>query len=628
MKKKILIHSNHCKAFTGFGKSKANLLKYLYRTGKYDIVEIANAKRFSEECTKTLPWKCYGGLPDDEDELHKARQDPTLARNASYGSLVIDRIVELEKPDIYLGIEDVWAFSGYHGKPWWNQVNCIIHTTLDSLPLIKESIDIAPNTKNYFVWASFAERALKEKGHSHVETVHGPLDTSHFNKLDSKYREKLRNIFRLDDSFVIGFVFRNQLRKSVPNLLDGFELFKKKNPKVKTKLLLHTNWAEGWSIPELIKEKGIDNDSVVTTHICHKCHNYFIAPFNNHISNCGICGSKGCVRTISIDKGVDEAQLNEIYNLMDVYCHPFTSGGQEIPIQEAKLCELITLVTNYSCGEDAVKEGSGGIPLEWAEYREPGTQFIKASTSADSICEKLDEVFSMDLKTRKRMGQKARQYVIDNYSIEVIGKKFEKLFDSFEKVDWDKLVLKCVEERNPGYLPDFKLGDKEFILDLYVNMLKYEGIDEEDGGFKYWMNEISSGKTRDEILALFRGVATKENRELFKKSLSECIDRDRDNKRIAFAINGSPEDIIISTGVIKAIKKKYPNHDIYYFTDKSFHPLLDEMDEIHKLCDVTEDIRDPFSFEGVGEKSGDFDLAFMPGNDIQNISFYAHHGRD
>ena len=70
---------------------------------------------------------------------------------------------------------------------------------------------------------------------------------------------------------------------------------------------------------------------------------------------------------------------------MDVYCHPFTSGGQEIPVQEAKLTELITLVTNYSCGEDNCTVESGGLPLEWSEYREPGTQFIKASTKPLSI---------------------------------------------------------------------------------------------------------------------------------------------------------------------------------------------------------------------------------------------------
>ena len=89
--------------------------------------------------------------------------------------------------------------------------------------------------------------------------------------------------------------------------------------------------------------------------------------------------------TTNIKAGVNESQLNEIYNLMDVYCHPFTSGGQEIPVQEAKLTELITLVTNYSCGEDCCGPDTGGLALDWAEYREPGTQFIKASTSA--LCE-------------------------------------------------------------------------------------------------------------------------------------------------------------------------------------------------------------------------------------------------
>ena len=78
---------------------------------------------------------------------------------------------------------------------------------------------------------------------------------------------------------------------------------------------------------------------------------------------------------------------------MDVYCHPFTSGGQEIPIQEAKLTELITLATDYSCGEDYCHEDSGGLPLSWAEYREPGTQFIKASTYPESIYEQLIKVY-------------------------------------------------------------------------------------------------------------------------------------------------------------------------------------------------------------------------------------------
>ena len=37
-KKKLLIHSNNSQAFTGFGKNVKNILSYLARQGKYDIV--------------------------------------------------------------------------------------------------------------------------------------------------------------------------------------------------------------------------------------------------------------------------------------------------------------------------------------------------------------------------------------------------------------------------------------------------------------------------------------------------------------------------------------------------------------------------------------------------------------
>ena len=56
-KKKILIHSNYHKLFTGFGKNAKNILKYLYQSKKYDIVEVANGKHFDEPELSKAPWK-------------------------------------------------------------------------------------------------------------------------------------------------------------------------------------------------------------------------------------------------------------------------------------------------------------------------------------------------------------------------------------------------------------------------------------------------------------------------------------------------------------------------------------------------------------------------------------------
>ena len=626
-KKRIMIHSNHCKMFTGFGKHKKNLLKYLHKTGKYELIEVSNAKHKDE--VPNMPWKSFGTLPTNKKLLAQLAKDPNKQRNASYGHELINELIEENQPDIYLGVEDIWAFTGFTSRPWWNKIHSMIHTTLDSVPLLPESIQSAPKIKHYFVWASFAQKELEKLGHTHIKTVRGSLDTSHFFKLENTKRDELRNKFKLNDSFVIGFVFRNQLRKSVPNLLEGFKKFKQQNKNIKTKLLLHTHWSEGWDIPQLLKEKGIDNNDVVTTYFCSKCKNYSIEPHKGQGQDCSICNSQSCMSTTNIKAGVNESQLNEIYNLMDVYCHPFTSGGQEIPVQEAKLTELITLVTNYSCGEDCCGPDTGGLALDWAEYREPGTQFIKASTSALSIAEQLQKVYDMPISERATMGKEARSFVINNYSIEVVGKFFEDLFDSLPLIDWDNIDLKPKpsEKRDPNYIPDDKLNNSEWLLDIYKNVLKME-IDQSDNGYKYWMNEFIKGKQRSDILNYFKQTALKENNDIFKKTLKEEVDFDRPNKRIAYVMPEHTEDVFASLSVVSSLKKLYPEHDIYFFTLQKHFELVDECPAIYKLCHYTDEMDDCLYFEGKADEEGLFDMAFLPWLQTKRALNYARHGRD
>jgi glycosyltransferase involved in cell wall biosynthesis len=311
----------------------------------------------------------------------------------------------------------------------------MIWTTLDSQPILPQAIDAAPKTKNFYCWASFAERDLKKMGFDHVKTLHGSVDTEDFFKLPNKQKKELREKFNLSDEFIVGFVFRNQLRKSVPNIMEGFKLFKKDCPNAK--LLLHTHWSEGWDIPRLIKEKNLNNDDILTTYFCSACSQYEIRSFTGQEQTCPFCGTEKSLNTTNVSSGVNEEQLNEIYNIMDVYCHPFTSGGMEIPIFEAKMAELITLVTNYSCGEDSSTLESCSLPLDWAEYREPGTQFIKASTYASSIAKQLKKVWKMDNTKRLEIGKKAREWTIKNYSTESVGKKLELILDSMPDIDYD-----------------------------------------------------------------------------------------------------------------------------------------------------------------------------------------------
>jgi glycosyltransferase involved in cell wall biosynthesis len=131
---------------------------------------------------------------------------------------------------------------------------------------------------------------------------------------------------------------------------------------------------------------------------------------------------------------------------MDVYVHPFTSGGQEIPIQEAKLTELITLVTNYSCGEEMCQPGAGSFILDWAEYREQGTQFRKASTYPSSIAKQLTKVYEMKYEDRRKIGKQAREWVINNFSMEQIGKQIETFIDNCPDINFDPKELNLDRE--------------------------------------------------------------------------------------------------------------------------------------------------------------------------------------
>jgi len=611
-KKKILIHSNHHKLFTGFGKNAKNVLKHLHQSQKYDIVEVANGKPFNDAELAKAPWKCVGSLPLPNQVIsEKERKQPEFQRRVGYGYYGIDEIIRQEKPDIYLGAEDIWAFENSQQRKWWSKLSTIIWTTLDSLPILPTAYAIAPTTNLFLTWATFAQKQLNQDGHTNVEMLGGTVNEADFYKLPEKHRLDLRQKYGINKKdFIIGFVFRNQLRKSVPNLLDGYKKFLSDNPKSNAKLLLHTHWGEGWDIPRLLKEKNIDPTYVLTTYFCKNCSEYEIKPFAGQNHNCRFCGAEKSQETTNIINGVDEKQLNEIYNLMDVYCHPFTSGGMEIPIFEAKLCELITLATNYSCGEDGCSTESGGLPLFWTEYREPGTQFIKATTSPDSICEQLTAVFNLDSDEKARQEKLSRQYVLDNYSVAVVCQKLEKIFDSLPFCDWDFNMAD--EPRNPAYLPSPNIPeDADFLLDIYKNILRCE-LDKSDQGVQHWLEQLKNGQTREHILNVFKNVAVKENQEQNKLKFEDLFDDTDKGKRIAIVMPGDSSQVLLANSLLQGLKEKYPTYNLYFVTNPSFFPLVDSNPYLYKCIPYTPTCEDILTLEGFGKHEGLFDLVFSP----------------
>ena len=628
-KKKVLIQTDFSLAKTGFGRNARALLKYLYSTNKYDLVHYSCGMTYDHPEFKKTPWKSVGSLPNNQQELDQLNRDPNLARMASYGAHLVDKVVNDEKPDVYLAVQDIWGVDFAIEKSWFNKISSVIWTTLDSLPILQSAITNAPKIKNYWIWSNFATKAMHKLGYSHVKTLHGCLEDKDFYRLSDFERNQLRKKNNIpQDAFIIGFVFRNQLRKSVPNLLQGYALWKKQNPEIKnTYLLLHTHWGEGWNIHKLAQEIGVNPQEILTTYVCKNCGEYEVKTFTGQDLNCKYCGAEKSQITTNVGLGITETQLNEIYNFMDVYCHPFTSGGQEIPIQEAKLTELITLVTNYSCGEEMCEIEANSLPLEWNEYREHGTEFIKASTYPESIAKQLNIVYKMQPHKRLEMGKKAREWTITNFGVKNIGKTLEEFIDSQPFVDWSKVNENPEDKKDPYVQVPEIIDDADWLIFMYHNILKMKNIDRNDSGHQYWMSELSKGAKRQDIENYFRNVALKENEKNKQVKFEDLLDAS-DKGRVIYVIPESAGDVFLSTALFKSIKDRYPEFSLYVATKPQYKDILDGNPYVHRWLEYNPIMDNLIWLEGNNQHNGYFDIAYLPYTCTQRNLNYLHNGLD
>jgi len=667
MPKKVLFHSDFALAKTGFGRVMKALLSHLYRTGKYDIYHYCCGMHEGDPGLKNTPWKSIGSLPSDQEELSELSKDPQAARAAGYGSYSIDKVINEVRPDVYIGAQDWWGVDYVVDKSWFSNLTSALWITLDSVPILKQAVSNAHKVKNYWVWSNFAEKALKEQGESHVKTVHGPIESKHFYKLPESQRKELRKKFGLEeDAFIIGFVFRNQLRKLVPNVIEGYKLWKRQNPEIKnTYLLFHTNFSEGWNIKDQADLYGVDTKEILTTYICRKCRKYEVKTFDDRKSkyqldnkgeylldakgkkkeidldpqnkDCPYCKAEKSQVTTGVGFGITEKELNEIYNLMDVYLHAFTSGGQEIPIQEAKLCELITLVTNYSCGEEMCEPAAKSLPLDWNKYVEHGTEFIKASTSPGSICKQLSKICNMSKADKEKWGREAREWAILNYSIENIGAEFERFLDSAPEVDQknDKLFMGNSELPNPTASVESFSDNATWIKALYKNVLDREVTDDYDG-FQYWMKEIGRGTERDAIEKYFRHVAQKTLTEKvgkndWKKKIKDSF-TSPDKKRILLAMPHSLNDCLAALSVAQQLQEHYGKDkwEVYVATERRYKDIFDAAigHDIANWIEFVPEMDNQKLMESKSEDGRLFDICFNPYFNTQKIENFQHNGED
>lgn len=630
MRHRILLQTNPPWIRTGLSESGKTLAKYLYKTGRYDLAYYCTQTSIADPNLKLQPWKAYGCLPTDPRAVQELNADPGKARDATYGAWNIDNVIKDFKPSIWVNSDDIWSVnSSYMSKPWWQHVNPILHMTVDSRPILDQAFEQAKLTPNYFTWAKFAMHEMHKFGpeYSHVKQIYGAMDCTSFSPIAPKEKQDLRNRFGISPNTVLlNYVFRNQLRKGAPFILEAFAHFKREHPDADVKIHLHTSWSEmgsGWNIPKLMKYYGVKDEDILCTYICKTCGNWHVSSYKGEEINCPYCGAQKSMITANITNGVRPEEMRYLYGISDAALSVMTSGGQELTSSQSMLCGLPLACTNYSCGEDFCEQPFV-YTLGFKPYYEHGTNFIKAATDTKDIKNYITKIWKSSRRDLAEWGEKSREWAVKTFSIETIGAQWERVFDALPFKDWSSITL-VQEPKNDQYsFPQIE-DENQFISALYVNILKMN--EPESGeGFRNWKGVLQKGGSRQSIYDFFIGEARKENAKIQApgQDFWSMLDLTTGRKRVLFLAQQSIGDIIILTSLLESLQNQHPGADIYFMADMKYHELLIGCPYIHKVLPYIPALEQEMLAMGAGQttKEAYFDAAYYPCLQTQKILSY------
>jgi glycosyltransferase involved in cell wall biosynthesis len=523
---RILLQTNPCHLKTGLAENAKTLLKYLHSRGHAVAHYVTQGTPTNHPLIGTTPWPTFGCIPPDQNLINQINADPNLARDASYGSVLIDQVIKDWKPTIWIGSDDLWSFSlaHYADKPWFNRINSIHHITIDSVPVLEQAYEQAKKSKVYLTWAKFAAREMQAEGKrrgidlSHVSSIYGAMDTQAFSPITPAEKANLRRQFGIpEDTVIFLFVGRNQLRKSMPRILEAYAAFKKTHPNVKSALHFHTSFSEkgqGWDLPKRAADYGVPPNELLCTYVCKTCGAWFVAPFSGEDLKCPACGADKSVVTANIINGVPADQMRLVYGLSDACISAFTSGGQEYHNVQSLLCGKTLACTNYSCGEDFCTPETRDFvtPLRWHPYDEQGTNFVKAATDVGDITAFMRSHVRTPKAALEAAGQRGREWAIRNFGIEAIGAQWEKLFDSLPEVNWDSIDITKPARKNDTFPMPTMSDNTAWVKTLYKEILLMD-VTDQDTGLAHWLQKLSEGMARQAIFDYFISVAKQENQK-------------------------------------------------------------------------------------------------------------------
>ena len=419
---------------SGFGNYTREILSRLFNTNKYEIAELSCYR--TQDTPKVEPWKIYPvAVNPNVDEglyqMYKANQ------NNVFGQWRFEYALLDFRPDIVFDIRDFWYFLYQEISVLRPFYRWIIAPTYDSSPQKIDTLNTYANADLLLFHTNWAKQDLLNSKHGIPfdnigSVVNDAVDTKIYKPIGfSKSLLKARQGIS-KNSFIIGSVMRNQQRKLIPNLCKNFSKILQQNPDKDIFLYLHTSYPDsaGWDIPALLLEYGIA-DRVLITYLCHHCNHCFPSVFRESTTPCLKCNQLSAHPT-SPNKAISTTDLNNIYNLFDIYVQYAICEGFGIPVVEAGSVGMPIITINHGAmAEVGQSVGADLVSVEHT-FRELGSNADRVYPKDDECVDIIQKYIDMSSDNIKKKASIVRQNTLSNYSWDKTAKTFEDIFDNMD----------------------------------------------------------------------------------------------------------------------------------------------------------------------------------------------------
>lgn len=477
MKKKILFVGEASYAVSGYGTYAREVLSRLQKTNKYDIAEFASYAFLDDKRNSQVPWRFYVNGVRGDDARHGDYQ--SQAQN-QWGKWRFERVLLDFKPDIVMTIRDYWMDSYIDWSPYRKFFHWVWMPTVDSAPQQEDWIETFINCDGVFTYSDWATEILRKQSNGNINLLGSTppaVDIDIYKPTkDKKAHKKMMGMS--EDCLIVGTVMRNQIRKLYPDLFKAFRLYldkckekKKDNLYQKTYLYVHSSYPDlqYWDFPELLKEYELGN-KVLFSYICKNCNRTFCGFFQDARTFCPNCSQPtGIFPTVGF--GSTDIDMANIYNLFDVYVQYSMAEGAGMPQEEAAVCGVPVMSTDYSAMSDIVRK-TEGFPIKVERmFKDIGTQAYRAYPDnnhfSDLLMEYLSTPYSLRCIKSKKVADISRKY----YNWDRTSKIWEDYLDSVQlKGLYGKWESPQQTINTNKQIPD-KISDSQFVEWLFTEIL-------------------------------------------------------------------------------------------------------------------------------------------------------------